>query len=246
MLRSLKLGQYRMRQWIHGIFAYPVKTLSLQPLNYDEYWDLKRPRDVQVALSPMERDRATIIAHSMPTQVRSIGDIGSGPGTVLSEILRLCPGLTAVAYDSSARARAEAERLGLRTAPLDLRADPSLTSVTPADVFIVLEVLEHIPDAEQVLAVLLAKSTYGVFFSVPNTGFFMHRFRLLFGKVPAQWIRLPNEHLRFWTIVDMRWWLRSQKISNFTINPYGGVPLVNKLWPNLFALGMVVFVAPRI
>lgn len=241
MFRSLKLGQYRLRQWIRGIFAYPTKTLSTEPLAYDDYWDTKRPRSAQIVLSPMERARAELIARSMPDGVRSIGDIGSGPGTVLHEILRLCPGLEGVAYDSSVRARRAAEELGLRAIPLDLRADPSLSSVIPADVFIILEVLEHIPDAEQVLAAVVAKSTRGVFFSVPNTGFFMHRFRLLFGKVPAQWIHMPNEHLRFWTIVDMRWWLNAQGYSKYTIVPYRGIPILNRLMPNLFAEGILVF-----
>jgi 2-polyprenyl-3-methyl-5-hydroxy-6-metoxy-1,4-benzoquinol methylase len=239
-LNALKIGQYRLRQWVKGIFVYPKQKLSLTELDYDDYWDQKRPQENAVLLSPMEGARATIIASHLKREAKSIGDIGAGPGVVLKAILKERPDMSGIAYDSSLRARAYAKALGLRAEPLDLRTDEALTSILPADYYLVLEVLEHIPNSEHVLATLYSKASYGVFFSVPNTGFFMHRFRLLFGKVPAQWIHIPNEHLRFWTIVDMRWWLAALGYQHFKIIPYGGVSILNKLWPNLFAMGMVV------
>ena len=240
VLYALKIGQYRLRQWVKGIFIYPKQKLSLTELDYDDYWDQKRPQENEVLLSPMEAARATIIAQRLKQGVVSIGDIGAGPGVVLKAILTMRSDATGIAYDSSLRAREYAKKIGLRAEPLDLRVENALQTVAPANYYLVLEVLEHIPNSEQVLARLFEKAGRGVFFSVPNTGFFMHRFRLLFGMVPAQWIHIPNEHLRFWTIVDMRWWLRALGYQHFHIFPYGGIPLLNKLWPNLFAMGMVV------
>lgn len=237
---TLKLGQYRLRQWVRGIFVYPKQKLSLTELDYDDYWDQKRPQENELLLSPMEAERAAIISTYLKRKAVSIGDIGSGPGVVLKAILTKRPDMTGIAYDSSLRAREYAKKLGLQAEPLDLRAEDALETVAPADYYLVLEVLEHVPHSELVLARLYEKAGYGIFFSVPNTGFFMHRFRLFFGKVPAQWIHIPNEHLRFWTIVDMRWWLKALGYQHFHIFPYGGVPVFNKLWPNLFAMGMVV------
>ena len=35
----------------------------------------------------------------------------------------------------------------------------------------------------------------------------MHRLRYMLGRFPLQWIVNPNEHIRFWTLKDLIWWL---------------------------------------
>lgn len=240
---ALKMGQYRARQWLRGMFVYPQHTLTTATLHYDEYWDQKRPQGKAVIVSPAERDRAHIIAARLPDDAVTIGDVGSGPGVVLAEIIHARPKAQGIALDSSTRALDEAAKLGLETKQIDITTAAGIDAVPTADYYLILEVLEHIPNTEVVLTSLVSKATRGVFFSVPNTGFLVHRFRLLFGKVPAQWITMPNEHLRFWTIVDMRWWLHALGYTDVEIIPYRGVPFLNRLWPNLFAEGMVVRVS---
>jgi hypothetical protein len=107
------------------------------------------------------------------------------------------------------------------------------------------EIIEHVPDAEGLLAAVRNKATKGVFFSIPNTGFFTHRFRLLFGKFPAQWSERPNEHVRFWTLRDVTWWLNAQDITQFEVHTYEGVPYLKHVLPSLFAAGILVYI-PRI
>ena len=80
-------------------------------------------------------------------------------------------------------------------------------------------------------------------FSVPNTGYVAHRKRLLFGSFPLQWRNNPGEHLRFWTLGDMKWWLKQLNLyEKSIIKTYEGFPLLNKLWPGMFAMGIIVII----
>jgi 2-polyprenyl-3-methyl-5-hydroxy-6-metoxy-1,4-benzoquinol methylase len=114
------------------------------------------------------------------------------------------------------------------------------------DYALLCEIIEHVPDAEALLAAARRAARRGVFVSVPNTGFFTYRLRLLFGKFPAQWAVRPNEHLRFWTLTDMRWWLRAQGIHDATVHAYEGVPLLKHLVPNLFAAGIIMYIPTHV
>lgn len=237
IFKRLKMGQYRLRQWIAYVFVYPQKKIS-DTLSYDEYWSDKRPEEHENVLAPAEASRARIIAERV--KIGTIGDVGSGPGVVLKAIMDQRPGMRGIAFDSSPRALDDAKKLGIEGHLLDLTAPGALATIPQCDYYIALEVLEHVPNSEEVLRALVTKCTKGVFFSVPNTGFFRHRLRLLLGRAPAQWVTMPNEHLRFWTIRDMCWWLTALGYTKFTITPYHGVPILNAFMPNLFAEGMVV------
>ncbi len=241
-LKRARLAQFIARKWFWSLFIYPQSRLTTHKLGYDEYWETKRPKDGVLSLSPSEQCRAAIIAPRIEKGKVTIGDIGSGPGMVLRSILQQRPGASGVAFDSSPRALEYVRTFGIEAELLDITASEAMARVRPCDYYIALEVLEHIPNSEEVLGELLKKSSRGVFFSVPNTGFFTYRLRLLLGKTPAQWIHMPNEHVRFWTIRDMRWWLSALGFTPYTIVPYQGVPFFNRIWPNLFAGGMVVFI----
>jgi hypothetical protein len=103
-----------------------------------------------------------------------------------------------------------------------------------------LELLEHIPHSEELMLSALGKSQKGIFISFPNTGYYRHRLRLLFGKFPLQWRVFPNEHVRFWTYTDAKWWLKSLGIQNYTLHCYKGIPLLNKILPSIFGAGMII------
>lgn len=240
LLRRIRLGQYRLRQWIAYVFVYPQKTIA-DTLSYDDYWDDKRPEEHTNELAPAEASRARIIASRL--EQGTVGDIGSGPGVVLKAIMNQRPGLRGIVFDSSQRALDDANKIGIEGHLLDITAPGALAAVPPCDYYIALEVLEHVPNSEEVLRALVTKCTKKVLLSVPNTGFFRHRLRLLLGRAPAQWVTMPNEHLRFWTIRDMRWWLTALGYTKFEIIPYHGVPGLNTLMPNLFAEGMIVEVS---
>ena len=239
----MKKALFYARSWLARLVTYPQKTISLDE-TYHEYWT-ERGRNSTPVLSDWQKDRSAIILARL-VRGASIADFGCGDGAMLKYIGDQSQATHLVGYDLESQILAIAARQGIETHELsaeDAVASPGL--LAEVDYYLACEVLEHVPFSEQLLATMLSKSRKGVFFSIPNTGFFMHRFRLLFGKVPAQWIRQPNEHVRFWTIVDVRWWLRALGYQKFEIIPYRGVPVLNKIWPNLFAEGVVVYLSLR-
>ncbi len=70
------------------------------------------------------------------------------------------------------------------------------------DVVTLLQVAEHVQDAEELISQLLT-ITNTLVVSVPNTGYWQHRMRLLLGRFPVTDVVLHmKEHLRFWTQKD--------------------------------------------
>ena len=104
-----------------------------------------------------------------------------------------------------------------------------------------LEVLEHLPNPEQLLKQIRKKGRKSIFFSFPNTGYFSYRLRLLFGSFPIQWRVHPGEHLRFWTYRDLKWWLNEMGFhGKYEITIYEGIPLLNKIMGSLFGMGFII------
>lgn len=236
-----------LANWWRTIVAYPQKALPLAGEDYDAYWNQKSPG--RAVLSPWQKRRADLVVAGImddgtPSPV--IADIGCGDGTILAYVARQIPGARVVGYDSSEVALTLARGSGVHeTHRLDARTDRTLSAVAPCDYILLLETLEHLADAEEVLRTAVSKARRGVFVSVPNTGFFTYRLRLLGGKFPAQWIRFPNEHLRFWTLADMRWWTKALGFVDARVATYQGVPFLNRLWPSMFAGGLFVFVGAQ-
>lgn len=231
-------------KWWKAIFLYPQKTLSLVVEDYDAYW--RQKRGTEPSLSDWQKERAEMVISELKSRnedVFTIADIGCGDGVLLAHILKSFPKARGIGYDSSSVAHELAKKAGIHeTKFLDLRTDVSLVAVEEADYILLLETLEHIPEAEKVLTAAAGKARKGVFISFPNTGFFTYRLRLLFGKVPAQWIRMPNEHIRFWTLGDLKWWLVALGFSKYKITPYQGVLGINKAIPGLFAGGLFAYI----
>ena len=95
----------------------------------------------------------------------------------------------------------------------------------------------------QFLIQLLNLKGATIFASVPNSGYLTHRMRFLLGRFPLQWVASPNEHLRFWTFKDLKWWFKYLNIlEKVKIIPYKGIPILNKLKPNLFAQGLFILI----
>lgn len=241
-MKTIRERFYFIKTWYRDIFQYPKNTLRLEHnLDYDAYWEKKRGLAVGT-LSDWQKARADIIIQELPSDMPiSIGDIGCGEGSILKYIQEHVSVTDAMGYDSSAFVLQKANDIGIKTKMLDIRDESQLASIEPADYMLLLELLEHIPHSEKVLAAAYQKARRGVFFSFPNSGFFIYRLRLLFGKFPKQWINFPNEHLRFWTASDVRWWLPALGYRTYHAHYYKGIPFLNKLWPALFAAGQLVF-----
>ncbi len=234
----------QLTNWLKAVFAYPQKTLSLVTEDYDAYWRQKRGE--APALSDWQRQRADLTVAALKErheETFTVADIGCGDGVLLGHILKSFPKARAIGYDSSSVAHELARKAGIHeTKFLDLRADTALVAVESADYILLLETLEHIPESDKVLMAAMKKSKKGVFISFPNSGFFTYRLRLLFGKFPAQWIRMPNEHIRFWTLGDVKWWLKALGLKNPRVGWYEGVPVLRDIFPGLFAAGLFVFI----
>lgn len=239
--KKLKERLYFLKVWYNDLFLYPREELNLNDsLNYDKYWYLKRGKMVGV-LSGWQKDRADIILKVIDLKTPiSIGDIGCGDGSILKYLKDKLNIIRAIGYDSSDFALKKARKIGIETTKFDINKD-RFERIEETDYILLLEILEHIPNSETLLRAAYDKSQKGVFFSIPNSGFFIHRLRLLLGRFPKQWTRFPNEHLRFWTLKDLKWWLKSLRYDNFSVFYYRGIPILNQIWPGLFSAGFLVF-----
>lgn len=229
---------YRLKQWSRDLFLYPRSTIGSD----ETYWK-SRGRTQSGTLSAWQKERVDwALARMDTTGTFSLLDVGSGDGGVLRYVRDRSPNMRGVGVDRDPEARTALSRFGFTALDIALDSATTYAQLPEADYVFLFEILEHVPDAEGLLAVSRSKARRGVFFSVPNTGFFTHRFRLLLGKFPAQWVERPNEHLRFWTLTDMRWWLGAQGITNAEVHPYEGGPVLKYLFPSLFAAGIIVWI----
>lgn len=220
-----------LKHWIRDLLRYP--TYRVADESYNEYW-IQRGMG---SLNSFQKYRADFIlkfAHDND----SILDIGCGDGRTLVYLKGRNANLRLSGIDSAQKALEVARGRGLDVTQGDLR-DLSAFDDRVADYIILFEVLEHMVDSEKLLAWAHDHARKAVIFSVPNTGFIIHRLRLLFGRFPLQWRAHPSEHLRFWTLRDMHWWLDSLGYQ-CTLHTYEGIPFLNRLWPALFAAGIIV------
>jgi methionine biosynthesis protein MetW len=178
------------------LFAYP--KMALQKLDYDEYWDQRRPGGVH----PRYRLMGDIIEAGS-----SVLDLGCGDGALLAYLVETLQ-VESMGVDLSSQAVDRARNRGVQARVADIaRADfcPS----QPYDYILLSEVLEHLTDPEELLLRLKGIARKGLLVSIPNSGFWPYRLRLLFGRFPVQWAFHAGEHLRFWTVTDFVWWSRA-------------------------------------
>jgi len=182
MFKYIKSKLFFLKIWHRDIFLYPKNTISINDsLNYDIYWKGKRGDHVNV-LSDWQKTRADIIVKELnKSGLISMGDIGCGDGSILNYLNEKLDIKEMVGYDSSNFVLKKAEKIGIRGIEIDLNNENDLVKIQPADYFLILEVLEHIPGSEKLLSAVYIKAEKGVFFSFPNSGFFIYRLRLLFG-----------------------------------------------------------------
>jgi 2-polyprenyl-3-methyl-5-hydroxy-6-metoxy-1,4-benzoquinol methylase len=128
---------------------------------------------------------------------------------------------------------------------MDISKLYNLSSLPEVDYILGLEIIEHMPNTEEFIFKIQNKSKKGLIFSFPNTGYYSHRLRLLFGRFPLQWIVRPGEHLRFWTVKDVKWWVKNLGFNLEKLIFYEGVPILNKVFPNLFSQGIIIKISSK-
>jgi len=236
--KKLKEKLYPLKKWLYSLFIYP--PLKWRHTDYDHYWR-HRNLTARTPLNSFQKKRADLVLKYIKEN-SSVLDVGAGNGRVLLYINGSKPLSNMIAADISRDVLEMARENGMEAIEADVSKLGTLKNTPPSDYIFMFEILEHIPNSEEVLEWAMIKAKKGVFFSVPNTGFIFHRLRLLFGKFPLQWRLVPSEHLRFWTARDMKWWLKELGYKTFKLHAYKGAPILNNLWPSLFAEGLFIYV----
>lgn len=236
MTRFLK----RVFQQIKADFDLIRKTPTphLDARANSNYWDVRR-KHMSTTPNAFQRDRANWIGARIGSSTGTLLDIGSGTGEML--LLLKERATQVLASDFSPLSQARLRELGFQVVELDISNRESVAALEDVDYVTICEVLEHTQDPEASLTLLRGKARRAVYFSVPNTGYYPYRLRLLFGRFPVQWRAHPGEHVRYWTLADMRWWLRQLNLQDVSdIKPYQGWPVLNRICPSLFAMGLLV------
>ena len=200
-----------IKEKIYGLWRYPKVSKMSGLGNYDNYWKERRAKQKEGGPNIFHLQRADLLFNCLSKQKISskIFDYGSGLGrqiTAISNRFNNCIDFSIVTSDISPECL-DILQQSYKTIDLgEQNLDDYLVN-NKFDVITAFEVLEHLPDADEQLLRLYSKAKVAFIFSVPNTGYIMHRLRLLFGRFPLQWRAHPGEHVRFWTKKDIYWWL---------------------------------------
>jgi methionine biosynthesis protein MetW len=177
------------------------------PLNefdeYDDYWKIREDEGrVGKVL-----DRYRTIASSIPKDSRVL-DVGCGDGSFLSYLRSVRPDCEVAGVDISETAIELTTKRGITAFKID--ADQSLGDQIRRewDVIVMMEVIEHIPNAEKTVRDIVGLEPKFVFITIPNVGYILCRARLAIGgRFPITSIFYHmREHLRFWTVKDFIQW----------------------------------------
>lgn len=170
-------------------------------------------------------------------------DIGCGEGSTLA-YLREQRSIKGEGVDISEAGLKMCAQKGIHAERADI-SSPSFSVAKTYDYIIISEVLEHIPAPEVLLEKVKGKFRKGLIISVPNTGYYLYRLRLLFGHFPVQWTLHPGEHLRFWTLQDFRSWLDDAGYRPLKLRTHTGFLFLYRVWPSLFADSLVFLAAEK-
>lgn len=229
---------YYLKEDIKRLRKYPETSLKDDfKVDYDKYWK-KRGRNNEAILSEWQKERALQISKII-VGGDVIMDMGCGDGAILKFLMDKNK-VDGIGVDMIDSILVNAGKLGIKTIKCDMTNIPSLIDLPEVDYIMGFEILEHMPNPEEFIITMLPKVRKGMIFSFPNTGYYAHRLRLLFGSFPLQWILHPSEHLRYWTVRDVKWWVKSLGLKLDSLILYKGIPFFNKLIPTLFSQGIII------
>lgn len=206
-------------------------------VDYDKYWQ-KRCQSEEQVLSNWQKQRSDLVL-KMIEQNSKILDFGCGDGSVL-KYLKDNANISGIGVDISDDALSKAKKNGLEVIKMDITNLNNLNNLPEVDYILGFEIIEHMPNPEEFIDKIKNKARQALIFSVPNSGYYIQRLRLLFGRFPQQWISHPGEHLRFWTVKDIKWWVKAIGFKLDKIVLYEGLPIFKNIFPKLFCRGIII------
>jgi methionine biosynthesis protein MetW len=211
-----------------NIFITP--KLVYQEMDYNKYWNNREANNYF-------QYRFPLIVNEVDNN-SSVLDIGCGDGAFLFYLKERRTLITELGVDISETGIMRAKEKGINAT---VRAIETFDSkIQKYDYVVMSEVIEHVPNAEYFVQKGFELANKKLIITIPNTGYYTYRIRLLFGSFPIQWVHHPAEHLRFWTITDFKRWLNSLNLSGFNgrikVIPSNGLPYLKiySWYPSLF------------
>ena len=229
----------KLRQIFGEIFLDPMPLKDFA--DYDDYWD-KRGRQEP-------KYRFVWVSERMPDE-GTVLDVGCGDGAFLEYVRSRKPQLRLIGIDGSSAAigKLRAKKLeGMEGEVIGDLNNPDLAAFHDVDVIVAMELLEHLPEPERLMAEFLKTRASVFYITIPNLGFIVNRLRLaLGGKMPVTAIVYHiKEHLRHWTVRDFHHWAAH---CGFRVGAHAGqngFAGLWRIWPSLFARQMI-YVLKRI
>ncbi|MEW6740161.1 MAG: methionine biosynthesis protein MetW [Nitrospirota bacterium] len=215
------------------VFSTP--NLKIGDFDYNKYWGIRGKSSVQ--------PRHLIIANVIDDG-SSVLEVGCGDGWLMEFLEEQERGIRCIGFDVSETSIQMAKERGLNAHNADVMSEDFQVDST-YDYVLSCELLEHISHPEKVILKLRNSFSKAMIISAPNSAYFKYRLRLLFGRFPLQWGWHPVEHLRYWSILDFRWWISELGLNVSAVKPATGITFLNlhRLWPNMFAHDIVYIIA---
>lgn len=218
------------------IFTDPKASLS--DMNYEEY-----NRTDEISEIGHRFPNRFFIYEKLVSEKSTVLDIGCGDGTLL-KYLEEKKHIAGSGMDISKVGVDRARAKGINAQVCNI-TDSGFSLKEAYGYIILSEIIEHIPEPELIFKKIENSFHTSVLISIPNAAYLPYRIRLLMGKFPAQWTIHPSEHLRYWSIVDFKHWVKELGFYVEKYYVYDGFPLLWKIFPNLFGLS-TVFVIKKV
>jgi methionine biosynthesis protein MetW len=171
--------------------------------DYNEYW----AKRIETESCDKYVPRYDLVIKRIPESI-SVLDIGCGDGAFLNYLKKNRPNADVFGVDISSTAISVLRQRGLNGLVIDSNRPLRSQIDRDFDCVVLMEVLEHVHYADDLLRHTLNFHPKKVFVTIPNMGFILNRLRLLIGgRMPVTSIIFHmREHIRFWTVKDFIQW----------------------------------------